>query len=117
MSSSAFSLTAICAASGFEVIRGAPVLGGLRNPELAHYFCGGCMTWMFTKPAALPQVVNVRPTLLEQHDWFVPFIETYTSTRLPWANTGAVRSFDTFPPMDTFDTLLNEYRAWRDTRP
>jgi hypothetical protein len=117
MSSSAFSLTAMCAASDFEVLVGTPVRGGLRDPELEHFFCADCMTWMFTKPAALPHVVNVRPTLLEPHGWFVPFMETYACTRLAWATTGAVRSFETFPPMDSFDLLLNEYRAWRDARP
>ncbi|MEB2312440.1 MAG: GFA family protein [Sorangiineae bacterium] len=116
MSSSAFSLTAICAASGFEVMKGSPVIGGLRDPALQHFFCGDCMTWMFTRPAALPQVVNVRPTLLDERAWFAPFMETYTSTRLPWAQTGAVRSFEAFPPMNTFNELLEEYRSWRAAR-
>lgn len=115
MSSSAFSLTAICAASGFEVTKGSPVIGGLRDPELQHFFCGDCMTWMFTRPAMLP-VVNVRPTMLEDHAWFVPFMETCTATRLPWAQTGAARSFEAFPPTDTFNDLLGEYRSWRDSR-
>lgn len=117
MSSSAFSLTAICRASDFEVTRGSPVIGGLRSPELPHFFCGECMTWMFTRPALLPDVVNVRPTMLDDHAWFAPFMETYTSTRLPWPQTGAARSFETFPPMDTFHELLTEYRAWRDASP
>jgi hypothetical protein len=116
MSSSAFSLTAICPASGFEVIQGSPVLGGLRSADLQHFFCGECMTWMFTRPAALPQVVNVRPSLLDDATWFVPFMETYTSTRLPWVQTGAVRSFETFPPMEAFQELLGEYRSWRGAR-
>ena len=116
MAASAFSLTAIVPASGFEVVRGQPVLGGMRAPELPHFFCGECMTWMFTRPAALPDVVNVRPTMLEDHGWFAPFMETYTSTRLPWAQTGAVRSFETFPPREGFGELLEAYRAWRAAR-
>lgn len=116
MSSSAFSLTAIFRASGFAVTKGEPVLGGLRDRELAHFFCGDCMTWMFTRPAMLPDVVNVRPTMFDEHAWFAPFMETYTSTRLPWATTGAARSFERFPPMDAFDALLAEYRASRATR-
>lgn len=116
MSASAFSLTALCDASTFEVVRGAPVVGGLRAPELRHHFCAECMTWMFTMPAALPHVVNVRPTLLEPSDWFFPFAETYTATRLPWVSTGAVRSFEAFPPPESFDALLDEYRAWRRAR-
>ncbi len=113
MSSSAFSLTAIVAASALEVTKGSPALGGLRAPELQHFFCGDCMTWVFTRPATHPQIVNVRPTLLDEHTWFAPFMETCTATRLPWARTGAVRSFEAFPPMETFTELLEEYRAWR----
>ncbi len=116
MSSSAYSLTAICPAPGFEITQGSPVLGGLRDPELPHFFCGNCMTWMFTRPAALPVAVNLRPTLLDNATWFAPFMETFTKTRLPWVSTGAVRSFDAFPPMDGFEQILEEYRAWRGSR-
>lgn len=109
MASSAFSLTAICGASAFEVTKGKPVIGGLRDPALQHFFYGDCMTWLFTRPDL--------PTMLEEHRWFAPFMEPWTATRLPWAETGAVRSFDGFPPMETFDELSREYRAWRDARP
>jgi hypothetical protein len=112
MSSSAFSLTAMCLASGFAVTKGKPVVGGLHRQDLPHFFCGDCMTWMFTRPTLLPHVVNVRPTMLDDHGWFAPFLETYARTRLPWAHTGAVRSFEEFPPMDAFDGLLQEYAVW-----
>jgi hypothetical protein len=112
MSSSAFSLTAMCLASGFAVTQGEPVIGGLRGKDLQHFFCGHCMTWMFSRPAPLPYVVNVRPTMFDNHAWFAPFLETYAKTRLPWAHTGAVRSFDEFPPMNEFDALLQEYADW-----
>jgi hypothetical protein len=113
MSSSAFSLTALCPASGFSVTTGQPVIGGLHGNDLQHFFCGHCMTWMFSRPAPLPHVVNVRPTMFDDHAWFAPFLETYAKTKLPWARTGASRSFDEFPPMDEFDGLLREYAAWR----
>lgn len=116
MSSSAFSLTAICLAQSFEVTKGEPVLGGLRSPDLQHFFCRECMTWMFTRPAALPHVVNVRPTMFDDASWFAPFMETYAATKLPWAQTGAARSFEAFPPMDGFDALLAEYQQWRAAR-
>lgn len=111
MSSSAFSLTALCLASTFTVTQGEPVIGGLRSNDLQHFFCGRCMTWMFTRPAPLPHIVNVRPTMFDDPTWFAPFMETFTKTKLPWAQTGAVRSFDEFPPMDAFDGLLAEYAA------
>lgn len=116
MSSSAFSLTALCLVSGFAVTKGQPVIGGLRGADLEHYCCGGCMTWMFTRPSALPDIVNVRPTLLDDHGWFAPFIETYVRTKLPWATTGAARSFEEFPPMETWDRLRQDYVAWEQQR-
>ena len=81
MSASAFALSAAIPTRGFEVIRGEPVLGGLRNPDLRHFFCPLCMTWMFTR--FLPEFVNVRATMLEDVSWFAPFVETCTKTRLP----------------------------------
>jgi hypothetical protein len=112
MSSSAFSLTAMCIASAFAVTKGEPVIGGLHGNDLHHFFCGYCMTWIFSRPAPLPHVVNVRPTMFDDHAWFAPFIETYTKARLHWAHTGALRSFLEFPPMDAFGMLLQEYDTW-----
>jgi hypothetical protein len=109
MSSSAFSLSAICLADGFEVVRGEPVIGGLHGADVQHYFCAHCMTWMFTRPQVLPHIVNVRPTMFDDHAWFAPFMETFTKTKLPWAVTGAVHSFEEFPPMDAYAELMQAY--------
>ena len=107
MSASAYSLSVAIPTSGFAVVRGEPVIGGLRNPEQQHFFCPRCMTWMFTK--AMPQFVNVRATLLDDTAWFRPFMETWTRTKLPWACTSAVRSYEEFPPMDQYESLISEF--------
>jgi hypothetical protein len=107
MSSSAFSLSAAVPTNGFEVIRGQPVLGGLRSPDLQHFFCPQCMTWMFTR--FLPEFVNVRATMLEDVSWFVPFIETWTKSKLPWAATPAVHRYAEFPPMEDYVKLTAEF--------
>ncbi len=113
MSSSAYSLTAIVPASGFQVIEGSPVLGGLKNPEQAHHFCPDCLTWMFTRVAMMPDTVNVRPTIFARPDWAKPFIETYTSEKMPFAETGATHGYETFPSMDEVGPLLEEFaREW-----
>jgi hypothetical protein len=109
MSSSAFSLSAICLAEAFSVVKGEPVLGGLRRPDTQHFFCADCMTWMFTRPAALPHIVNVRPTMFDDHTWFSPFMETYTKTMLPWARTDAKHSFAEFPPLEAYEGLITEF--------
>lgn len=111
MSSSAYSLTAIFAADAFEVTKGEPVIGGLHGDDAQHFFCAYCMTWMFTRGPAIPHLVNVRPTMLDDHAWFRPFAETFTKTRLRWAVTGATHSYEEFPPMETYEGLMKEFHA------
>jgi hypothetical protein len=111
MSSSAFSLTAILLADSFEVIQGEPVIGGLHGADAQHFFCARCMTWMFTRPAHVPHIVNVRATMFDDHAWFAPFMETFTRTKLPWATTGAVRSFEEFPAMEESGELVQAYAS------
>jgi len=110
MSSSAFSLTAAVPQDGFEVIAGETVIGGMHG-ELQHHFCAWCMSWMFTRAEMMP-FINVRPTMLDDPSWFVPFIETVTKEKLPWAATPAERSYEGFPPMEEFGELLAAYRAF-----
>jgi len=111
MSASAFSLTLILPAQGLQVLQGETVIGGLHGKDAHHMFCPHCMTWMFTRPEGLP-VVNVRPSILDDHAWFAPYSETYTSEKLPWASTGAVVSFAKFPPMEKYAELIRDYRVW-----
>jgi hypothetical protein len=109
MSGSAFSLTAIIPAGGFRVTDGKPVIGGLRGPELDHYFCPACMSWVFTRVTAYDAFVNVRPTMLDDASWFSPFIETMTREKLGWAQTPARHKFERFPPMEEFGKLMEEF--------
>jgi hypothetical protein len=111
MSASTYSLTAIIPADGFAVTKGEPAIGGLHGPDTHHYFCPHCMTWLFTRPEGMP-FVNVRPTMLNDVGWFRPFMETYTSTRLAFAETGAVRSFAEFPKVEEYEGLVREYAEW-----
>ena len=110
MSASAYSLSAAIPSDGFEVTQGEPVIGGLRGAA-RHYFCASCMSWMFTRPEGVDFFVNLRPTMLDDPSWFAPFIETFTSEKLPWAATGAAHSYETFPPFEAFDGLIAEYAA------
>lgn len=110
MSASAFSLSAAIAPDGFAVTRGTPVIGGLHGP-LEHYFCGWCMTWLFTRPPGFP-FVNVRPTMFDAPALARPFIETFTAARLPGVTTGAVHAFAAFPPAATYEDLIVQYRQF-----
>ncbi|MDB4932496.1 MAG: putative glutathione-dependent formaldehyde-activating enzyme [Myxococcaceae bacterium] len=110
MTSSAFSLSVAVPTAGFALTRGEPVLGGLHG-EVQHYGCPYCMSWIFTRPTGIDTFVNVRPTLLDDPRWFAPFIETWTSERLPWATTPAVHSYEKLPAMEEYAALTAEYAA------
>ena len=110
MSSSAYSLSAAIPADGFEVTEGEPVIGGLHGAS-RHYFCGYCMTWMFTRPEGVDFFVNVRPTMFDDPSWSTPYIETFTSEKLAWATTAARHSFATYPGMDQYEGLIGGYQA------
>ena len=64
---------------------------------------------MFTRPAGDDGFVNLRPSTLDDHAWFVPFIEVFTAAKLPWAETGAVHSYATFPEMSEYGGLAREF--------
>lgn len=110
MSASAFSLSAAIPADGFAVTAGEPVIGGLHGAT-RHFFCPHCMAWMFTRPEGMDWFVNLRPTMLDDPAWVRPYVETYTSARLPWAVTGARHSFETFPSPDAFAPLIAAFAA------
>lgn len=49
MSASAYSLTAMIPTKAFRVINGELERGGIKGPELEHFFCADCKTWVFTR--------------------------------------------------------------------
>jgi hypothetical protein len=108
MTASAFSLSAAIPSEGFSVTKGEPVIGGLHGAT-RHYFCPYCMSWLFTRPEGLDWFVNIRATLLDDVGWFTPFIETYTSEKLPWVTTPALHSFGTFPEFHEYKELTEQY--------
>jgi hypothetical protein len=109
MTGSAFSLSIAAPSAGFSVIAGEPVIGGLHGAEAKHMFCPYCMSWVFTRPLQADWIVNVRATMLDDASWFSPFIETYTSEKLPWATTPAVHSYAEFPPFEAYEDLTRAY--------
>jgi hypothetical protein len=49
--------------------------------------------------------------MLDDPSPFPPYIETFTSEKLPWATTPAVRSFEQFPPPEDYEGLTKEYAS------
>lgn len=110
MSGSAFSTTIMVPANGFVVTAGRTVIGGLRGPVLHHNHCPDCLSWVFTRIEGM-DFVNVRATMLDDPSWFRPFMETFTSEKLPWVTVPAVHSFEKFPPGDMLPGLIADYAA------
>ena len=111
MSASAYSLTVTVPADGFEVTKGAPVLGGLKGPVSHHYHCPDCLSWMFTRAEGFDWFVNLRPSMLDDHRWFEPFVDLFAGEGLPWAATGAPHRFEGSPEMEVFQRLMAAYAA------
>lgn len=112
MTSSAFSLSAMFPSEGFSVLSGELTKGGAQSPGLDHYICSACGSWMYTRIAMLPDMVNLRAPMFDVPRWCDPFIETMTTARLRWAQTCAVHSYEGFPEPESFAALLSEFRAW-----
>jgi hypothetical protein len=112
MTASAFSLSALIPASAFTVTQGCPVVGGMHGAD-RHYFCPHCMSWLFTRPHGIDEFVNVRATLLDNAKDYEPFVETWTSEKLPWATTPAVERFAQLPAPQDFPRLLQAYAEFR----
>ncbi|MBV9287655.1 MAG: GFA family protein [Hyphomicrobiales bacterium] len=106
-SASAYSLTLSVPTAGFAVTQGEPELGQGPSPN-SHFFCPRCRNWLFLRLDALG-IVNVRPTMLDEHGWFRPFIEIFASRKLPLAATSAVHSFETMPDPQAFGTLIEGF--------
>lgn len=108
MSASAFSLSVLVPASGFEVVAGEPVIGGIHGPT-RHFHCEYCKSWLFTRPDGMDAFVNLRATMLDDHSWFAPFVETSTASALPWAKTGAKHSFPNIPAPEVWGPIVAEF--------
>jgi hypothetical protein len=109
MTGSAYSLTLSLPGDGFEVTHGVPVIGGLRGPVSHHHHCPECLSWVFTRAEGMDWFVNLRATMLDEPNWFEPFVELWTSEKLPWATTPAAHSYARDPEMAEFGTLIEAY--------
>jgi hypothetical protein len=109
MTASAYSLSVLVPAAGFAITRGEPVIGGLHGDDAHHYHCPHCKSWLFTRPRMLPDLVNVRASVLDQRAWYKPFVETWTSEAFPWARTGAPHSFPKLPDDNAWPGLVQAF--------
>ena len=97
MSASAFSLTLTVPADGFEVTAGEPVIGGLHGPQAHHFHCPRCKSWMFTRAEGMDWFVNLRPSMLDEHGWFVPLRRILHRREAALGGDPGQHSFETRP--------------------
>jgi hypothetical protein len=109
LTSGAYSLTLMLPAAGFEVLEGETEIGALHRPDVQHHYCAHCKSWLFTTGERLQGFVNVRPTMLEDASWVMPFVESWTATKLPGTVTGAKRSYEGFPPPEDYTPLMEAF--------
>jgi hypothetical protein len=117
MSASAFSTTVMVATADFTLLAGETEIGGMHGKDVHHHHCNWCKSWIFTEGEDFPQSRNVRATLFDDPYWFAPWAETQTDEKLPWAETGANRSFSRFPAPEEFESLADNYRLARPWSP
>ena len=88
-------------------------LGSGENPDLAaaldHRACPVCKSWMFTRIAMLPDMVNLRAAMLDRDEWVTPFVETCRAEAQPGVVTGARHAFDGFPDAAAWPGLMAAY--------
>jgi hypothetical protein len=109
LTASAFSLNLSIPKAGFQVTQGETVIGGLHRDEVRHHHCDRCKSWLFTMVPALDFLVNVRAAMLDVHGWYEPYVEVWRSQGLPWAGTGAARSYEGEPEPREFEGLMAGY--------
>ena len=91
----------------FAVTAGQAVIGGVGDPAM-HHHCPKCFSWVFTRMEGW-SFVNLRTSMLDDPTGLDPFVETQTADRLPFATTGAVRSFKGFPDDAEWPELMKDY--------
>jgi len=109
MTGSAYALSLTVPSDGFAVTAGEPVIGGLHGAT-RHHHCSHCLSWVFTRPDGMA-FVNLRAPMLDDALWFAPFVEVWTSQKLPFAETGAPHSYAGETPHEDYPSLIAAYQT------
>jgi hypothetical protein len=111
MTGGAYSLSSFYPADRFRVTVGRTIRGGMKTgPD--HEFCPECMSWMFTTAKEIEGFVNVRSTMFDDATLHKPYVEMSLAEAVPGSASGAVHSYNGFPPESEFPQLIAAYGAW-----
>ncbi|WP_430246100.1 GFA family protein [Neorhizobium sp. DAR64861/K0K2] len=111
MSAGPYSLGAIYADEAVTIVSGKTSPIGA-DPYAGHQGCPHCASWVISRPPVLVDMVVVRSALFEDAAAFAPFVETFTSEKLPFVSLIAPHRFERFPNPSEFPTLMSEYAKW-----
>lgn len=98
-------------AENFDLLAGAPIQGGLKDPELRHMHCAECLVSVFTEGAKLGGRVNFRPGHLDDASWFIPIMDLWMSEALPGDVAVSNHVFDGWPPKEALPGIAAEFAA------
>ncbi len=84
---------------------------GGRRPARADaaFFCPFCKSWMFTRPEGLDWLVNVRPSMLDDHPGSCLSSKLRPARVSHWARTPAKYSFAGEPELERYQALVAEF--------
>lgn len=98
LSASAFSLGFAVDADAFAVTTGEPsrwTKTGSSGKPSHQFTCPKCSGWTHTQPESTVGIVIVRPTTLDESDWYRPVAEIFTRSALAWAKMPVALSYET----------------------
>ncbi|ALN72256.1 GFA family protein [Aureimonas sp. AU20] len=87
------------------------------DPKAGHEGCPRCASWVLTRPPGLGDIVVVRSSLFADAALFAPFVESFTSEKLPFVGPVAPHRFERFPDPDEFPRLIGAYAEWEHAVP
>jgi hypothetical protein len=115
MTAGPYSLGAIFPSNAIEVVGATTPIGV--DPGSGHQGCPLCASWVLSKPPGLGDIVVVRSSLFEDANAFAPFVESFTSEKLPFVGFVAPHSFERFPNPAEFPALIAAYAEWEHAVP
>jgi hypothetical protein len=87
------------------------------DPAAGHRGCPRCASWILSSPPGVGDIVVVRSSLFEDAAAFAPFVESFTSEKLPFVGTVAPHGFERFPDPAEFPALVAAYARWEHAVP
>jgi len=91
-------------------VAGELEVGGHKTERRKHYFCSSCKNFVFSRIEGADNRVNLRTSVLDDPNWFAPFVEIMTDEKLEWSCVSATHSLPQFPQnAEELKALMDDY--------